>query len=88
MTIDLARAWTDEAYLQSLTDEQRAQLPENPIGLPQFSLANAGPDDDKDTTGTGGDTGVVATRPTWTGLLSGRGESVRNHSEAVAATPN
>lgn len=31
--IDVVRAWCDEEYRNSLTDEQRACLPENPAGL-------------------------------------------------------
>ncbi len=32
MKIDTVRAWKDEAYRQSLSDEQRHALPENPVG--------------------------------------------------------
>lgn len=31
-TIDVARALKDEAYRNSLTDEERASLPKNPAG--------------------------------------------------------
>ncbi len=31
--LDVVRAWKDEEYRNSLTEEQRAQLPENPAGL-------------------------------------------------------
>ncbi|MCY7382914.1 MAG: mersacidin/lichenicidin family type 2 lantibiotic [Microcoleus sp. CAN_BIN18] len=31
--IDIIRAWKDEDYRDSLTDEEKAQLPENPAGL-------------------------------------------------------
>ncbi|RCJ19620.1 hypothetical protein A6770_05620 [Nostoc minutum NIES-26] len=31
--IDVVRAWKDEEYRSSLTEAQRAQLPENPAGL-------------------------------------------------------
>lgn len=30
--IDIARAWKDEEYRMSLTEAQRASLPENPAG--------------------------------------------------------
>src|SRR5262245_12510355 len=30
--VDIIRAWKDEAYRASLTDEQRASLPEHPVG--------------------------------------------------------
>ncbi|MBD2214268.1 mersacidin/lichenicidin family type 2 lantibiotic [Calothrix sp. FACHB-156] len=30
---DIIRAWKDEEYRNSLTEEQRSQLPENPAGL-------------------------------------------------------
>ncbi|MBS3030689.1 MAG: mersacidin/lichenicidin family type 2 lantibiotic (plasmid) [Dolichospermum sp. DET50] len=32
-TNDIIRAWKDEDYRASLTEEQRLQLPENPAGL-------------------------------------------------------
>ncbi|WP_414577935.1 mersacidin/lichenicidin family type 2 lantibiotic [Anabaena sp. CCY 9402-a] len=31
--IDIIRAWKDEDYRNSLSDEQRSQLPENPAGM-------------------------------------------------------
>jgi mersacidin/lichenicidin family type 2 lantibiotic len=31
--LDVARAWRDEEYRNSLTDEERASLPENPAGM-------------------------------------------------------
>jgi len=31
--IDVVRAWKDEEYRSSLTEDQRAQLPENPAGM-------------------------------------------------------
>jgi len=31
--IDVVRAWKDEEYRNSLSEEQKAQLPENPAGL-------------------------------------------------------
>ncbi|MBD2249946.1 mersacidin/lichenicidin family type 2 lantibiotic [Nostoc parmelioides] len=30
---DIIRAWKDEDYRNSLSDEQRSQLPENPVGM-------------------------------------------------------
>ena len=30
---DIVRAWKDEDYCQSLSAAERAQLPENPVGL-------------------------------------------------------
>lgn len=32
-SVDVIRAWKDEAYRLSLTEEQRAALPENPAGM-------------------------------------------------------
>ncbi len=32
-TVDIIRAWKDEEYRNSLSKEQRAQLPEHPAGL-------------------------------------------------------
>jgi mersacidin/lichenicidin family type 2 lantibiotic len=31
--IDVVRAWRDEEYRNSLTEEERADLPENPAGV-------------------------------------------------------
>jgi mersacidin/lichenicidin family type 2 lantibiotic len=31
--IDVVRAWKDEEYFNSLSEEQKAQLPENPAGM-------------------------------------------------------
>jgi mersacidin/lichenicidin family type 2 lantibiotic len=36
--IDIARAWKDEEYRNSLSEEQKAQLPDNPAG--QFELTD------------------------------------------------
>lgn len=33
LDIDIIRAWKNEDYRNSLSEEQRAQLPENPAGL-------------------------------------------------------
>lgn len=41
---EIIRAWKDEAYRSSLSEEERAQLPENPAGaieLREDELANA-----------------------------------------------
>ena len=37
--LEIIRAWKDEEYRLSLSEEQRAQLPENPAGL--IELTNA-----------------------------------------------
>ncbi len=41
---DIIRAWKDSDYLHSLSEEQRAQLPENPVGMALSSeeLASVG----------------------------------------------
>ena len=31
--VDIIRAWTDPAYRDGLSDDQRAALPENPAGI-------------------------------------------------------
>ena len=44
MQIDIIRAWKDEDYRNSLTEEQRRELPENPVGeaeLNEIELALA-----------------------------------------------
>lgn len=45
---DIIRAWKDEDYRNSLTEEQKSQLPENPAGTIEFS------DDDAQTIAGGG----------------------------------
>ncbi|HYJ88249.1 MAG TPA: mersacidin/lichenicidin family type 2 lantibiotic [Pyrinomonadaceae bacterium] len=40
--IDIIRAWKDEEYLRSLTDAERATLPENPAGRIELSDADLG----------------------------------------------
>jgi mersacidin/lichenicidin family type 2 lantibiotic len=35
--VDIIRAWKDEDYRNSLSEEQRAQLPENPAGIVELS---------------------------------------------------
>ena len=35
--IDIIRGWKDENYRNSLSDEQRAQLPQNPAGIIDLS---------------------------------------------------
>ncbi|MDF5718322.1 MAG: mersacidin/lichenicidin family type 2 lantibiotic [Rhizonema sp. NSF051] len=36
--IDIIRAWKDENYRNSLSDEQRSQLPPNPAGVIDLSV--------------------------------------------------
>jgi mersacidin/lichenicidin family type 2 lantibiotic len=36
-TLDIVRAWKDEEYWQSLSDTQRASLPQNPAGIVELS---------------------------------------------------
>ncbi|EDX76037.1 hypothetical protein MC7420_5471 [Coleofasciculus chthonoplastes PCC 7420] len=40
--LDIIRAWKDEEYRNSLSDEQRAQLPENPAGMIELSDEDMG----------------------------------------------
>jgi mersacidin/lichenicidin family type 2 lantibiotic len=37
LDIDIIRAWKDEDYRNSLSEEQRSQLPENPAGMIELS---------------------------------------------------
>jgi mersacidin/lichenicidin family type 2 lantibiotic len=37
---DIIRAWKDEEYRNSLSEEQRAQLPENPAGMVELPEAD------------------------------------------------
>ncbi|MBF2004360.1 MAG: mersacidin/lichenicidin family type 2 lantibiotic [Chlorogloeopsis fritschii C42_A2020_084] len=52
---DIIRAWKDEEYRNSLSEEHRAQLPENPAGLIELTDAeietiNGGSKRSKDST--------------------------------------
>ena len=47
--LDIVRAWKDDEYCQSLSDTQRASLPQNPAGVIELadtdlSLAGGGQD--------------------------------------------
>lgn len=42
MNSNIVRAWKDEFYRQSLSDEERAQLPENPVGELELTDAELG----------------------------------------------
>ena len=47
--LDIVRAWKDEEYCESLSDTQRASLPQNPAGVmeltdAQLSAAEGGED--------------------------------------------
>lgn len=37
MNFDVTRAWKDETYRQSLSEEERSHLPENPVGEIELS---------------------------------------------------
>lgn len=37
MKLDIIRAWKDSSYRKHLTDEERAGLPENPVGLVELT---------------------------------------------------
>jgi mersacidin/lichenicidin family type 2 lantibiotic len=49
--MDIIRAWKDEEYRLSLTEEQCAQLPDNPAGLAGMELSD---DDLENIVGGGG----------------------------------
>ncbi len=40
--LDIIRAWKDEGYRLSLSDAERAQLPDNPAGLIELTDAQLG----------------------------------------------
>ena len=44
--LDIVRAWKDEEYVNSLTDMQRAMVPQNPAGIIELT--------DEDLHGAGG----------------------------------
>ena len=50
--MDIIRAWKDEEYRLSLTEEQRSLLPDNPAGLMELSEGDLG-----NVIGSGGDDG-------------------------------
>lgn len=50
-TLDIVRAWKDDEYCESLSDTQRASLPQNPAGVieltdAQLSAAGGGAEED------------------------------------------
>ena len=47
--IDIVRAWKDEAYRLSLSEAERAALPENPAGVTELNETSLG-----ETAGAGG----------------------------------
>ena len=53
---DIIRAWKDEAFRESLSTAQRAQLPEHPAGLVELN------DEDLETV-AGGAGGIATHRP-------------------------
>ncbi len=40
MNFDVVRAWKDESYRQSLSEEELRNLPENPVGELELSDAD------------------------------------------------
>lgn len=53
-TLDIVRAWKDEEYCNSLSDTQRASLPQNPAGVieltdAQLSAAGGGAAEENST---------------------------------------
>ena len=36
-TLDIVRAWKDEEYCETLSDTQRASLPQNPAGIVELT---------------------------------------------------
>jgi mersacidin/lichenicidin family type 2 lantibiotic len=40
--LDIVRAWKDEEYRRSLTEAQRAALPQNPAGLIELEVGDLG----------------------------------------------
>lgn len=42
LDIDIIRAWKDEEYRNSLSEEQRSQFPENPAGMIEMSDEDMG----------------------------------------------
>jgi len=51
--IDVIRAWKDEAFRQSLSEAERAMLPQNPAGSVELTAAEAAAVEGGDS-GTGG----------------------------------
>lgn len=40
--VDVLKAWTDTEYFDSLTDAQKAEVPANPAGSVDLSIADLG----------------------------------------------
>ena len=67
--IDIIRAWKDEEYRNSLTDEQKASAPANPAGMMQLTDAEL-------TAAAGGTEATIALERTGAGLTMGCCSSV------------
>jgi mersacidin/lichenicidin family type 2 lantibiotic len=68
--IDIIRAWKDEEYRKSLTDEQRASIPPNPAGKMELT--------DMDMSAIAGGTEALPVARTGSGLTMGCCSSVIN----------
>jgi mersacidin/lichenicidin family type 2 lantibiotic len=73
--MDIIRAWKDEEYRLSLTEEQRALLPDNPAG--QLELSDA---DLESVTG-----GIQSVWDQWPGICTGIG-ICENHEVSILST--
>jgi mersacidin/lichenicidin family type 2 lantibiotic len=75
--IDIVRAWKDEEYRNSLSEEQRAQLPENPAGTRELSdtdlenVAGGKGTDTSEPRGCNTNSNVCITTPHLNGICGG-----------------
>jgi len=72
MKVDIARAWKDEEYRESLSPEQQALVPENPVGLVEvtaedLAVVMGGITKSECGTQTGTGTGTTSGNPNCTG---------------------
>ncbi len=73
----IIRAWKDEEFRNSLSAEERALLPENPVGVVELS-------DDEIADVSGGL--QLAAKPRWASFTGSWLCNCRNISEAMSAT--
>ena len=77
--IDIIRAWKDEEYCRSLTEEQRSKLPENPAGMMELS------DEEMESVAGGTFWGCGSFWPCGGGVSNNCGNGGNNNSQGQGA---
>ena len=84
MKFDIVRAWKEEAYRASLSTEQQATLPENPVGT--LELSDAELEAIHGAARAGGDVSNNCTAPEQWGVAMSTPQTPNNSSYSVGAT--